>query len=115
MAQHEEVSDTAVVLWEQIAAQIVSIVGEVGLASHSLRDGRAGGLALVSTIINLAHSPKFKVMAESVETEEQSSLPRLLDCDGVQDYLFNQPIPDEIFKTRYLRRLPPAAEQRRRD
>jgi len=35
------------------------------------------GLALVSTLINLAHSLKLKVVAEGVETEEQSNLLRL--------------------------------------
>jgi diguanylate cyclase (GGDEF)-like protein/PAS domain S-box-containing protein len=60
------------------------------------------GLALVSTIINLAHSLKLKVVAEGVETEEQSRLLRLLDCDEVQGYLFSKPLPGEIFEARYL-------------
>jgi diguanylate cyclase (GGDEF)-like protein/PAS domain S-box-containing protein len=50
------------------------------------------GLALVSTIINLAHSLKLKVVAEGVETEEQSRLLRLLDCDEMQGYLFSKPV-----------------------
>lgn len=41
------------------------------------------GLALVSTIIKLAHSLKLKVVAEGVETEEQSKLLLLLSCDEV--------------------------------
>jgi diguanylate cyclase (GGDEF)-like protein/PAS domain S-box-containing protein len=64
------------------------------------------GLALVSTIINLAHSLKLKVVAEGVETEEQSRLLRLLDCDEMQGYLFSKPVPSEIFETRFL--SPPA-------
>jgi hypothetical protein len=39
------------------------------------------GLALVSTIINLAHSLKLNVVAEGVEAEEQSRLLRLLNCE----------------------------------
>jgi EAL domain-containing protein (putative c-di-GMP-specific phosphodiesterase class I) len=65
------------------------------------------GLALVSTIINLAHSLKLKVVAEGVETEEQSRLLRLLDCDELQGFLFSKPVPGEIFETRFLAR--PAA------
>ena len=60
------------------------------------------GLALVSTIINLAHSLKLKVVAEGVETEEQSRLLRLLGCDEIQGFLFSKPLPCEIFETRYL-------------
>ena len=60
------------------------------------------GLALVSTIINLAHSLKLKVVAEGVETEEQSRLLRLLNCDEMQGYLFSKPLPGEIFETRFL-------------
>ena len=62
------------------------------------------GLALVSTIINLAHSLKLKVVAEGVETEEQSRLLRLLNCDEFQGYLFSKPVPREIFETRFLAR-----------
>jgi PAS domain S-box-containing protein/diguanylate cyclase (GGDEF)-like protein len=60
------------------------------------------GLALVSTIISLAHALKLKVVAEGVETEEQSSLLRLLDCDEMQGFLFSKPLPVEIFETKFL-------------
>jgi EAL domain-containing protein (putative c-di-GMP-specific phosphodiesterase class I) len=65
------------------------------------------GLALVSTIINLAHSLNLKVVAEGVETEEQSSLLRLLSCDEMQGFLFSKAVPAEIFETRFL--APPPA------
>ncbi|MDB6084937.1 MAG: domain S-box protein [Gammaproteobacteria bacterium] len=60
------------------------------------------GLSLVSTIINLAHSFKLKVVAEGVETEEQSRLLRLLSCDEMQGYLFGRPVAAEIFEQKYL-------------
>jgi EAL domain-containing protein (putative c-di-GMP-specific phosphodiesterase class I) len=62
------------------------------------------GLALVSTIINLAHALKLKVVAEGVETEEQARLLRLLNCDEFQGYLFSKPVPREILETRFLSR-----------
>jgi diguanylate cyclase (GGDEF)-like protein/PAS domain S-box-containing protein len=62
----------------------------------------AEGLALVSTIINLAHSLKLKVVAEGVETDEQSHLLQLLSCDEIQGYLFSKPVPAEIFETQFL-------------
>ena len=65
------------------------------------------GLALVSTIINLAHSMTLKVVAEGVETEEQSRLLRLLRCDEMQGFLFSKPVPAEIFETKFLA-TPPA-------
>ena len=68
------------------------------------------GLALVSTIISLAHALKLKVVAEGVETEEQSSLLRLLDCDEMQGFLFSQAVPGGIFETRYLAH-PPAGDK----
>jgi EAL domain-containing protein (putative c-di-GMP-specific phosphodiesterase class I) len=60
------------------------------------------GLVLVSSIINLAHSLRLKVVAEGVETEEQSGQLRLLSCDEVQGYLFGKPVPREIFEASYL-------------
>src|SRR5580765_1737260 len=70
------------------------------------------GLALVSTIITLAHSLKLRVVAEGVETEAQSRLLRLLSCDEMQGYLFSKPVPGEVFETEFLA-LPPAAVRTR--
>jgi diguanylate cyclase (GGDEF)-like protein/PAS domain S-box-containing protein len=60
------------------------------------------GLSLTSTIISLAHSLNLKVVAEGVETDEQSRLLRLLGCDEMQGFLFSKPVPSEIFESRYL-------------
>ncbi|OYV50811.1 MAG: hypothetical protein B7X10_01080, partial [Burkholderiales bacterium 21-58-4] len=58
---------------------------------------RQEGLALVSTIINLAHSLKLNVVAEGVETEDQARLLRLLECDEMQGFLFSKPVPIDLF------------------
>jgi EAL domain-containing protein (putative c-di-GMP-specific phosphodiesterase class I) len=60
------------------------------------------GVTLVSSIINLAHSLKLKVVAEGVETREQSRLLRLQNCDEMQGFVVSQPLPREIFESRYL-------------
>jgi diguanylate cyclase (GGDEF)-like protein len=65
------------------------------------------GLALVSTIITLAHALKLKVVAEGVETEEQASLLRLLSCDEMQGYLFSKPLAADIFEAKFLGRTEP--------
>lgn len=59
-------------------------------------------LALVSTIISLAHALKLKVVAEGVETDEQARLLRLLNCDEMQGYLFSEPVPRAVFEARFL-------------
>ena len=53
----------------------------------------ADSMTIVSTIISLAHSLKMKVVAEGVETEEQSRYLKLLKCDEMQGYLFSKPLP----------------------
>ena len=62
------------------------------------------GLALVSTIISLAHALKLKVVAEGVETEEQARLLQLLSCDEMQGYLFSKPLPREALESLHLTR-----------
>jgi PAS domain S-box-containing protein/diguanylate cyclase (GGDEF)-like protein len=56
-------------------------------------------MTIVSTIITLAHSMNFKVVAEGVETEEQAKLLTLLKCDEMQGFLFSKPLPpDDIYE-----------------
>jgi diguanylate cyclase (GGDEF)-like protein/PAS domain S-box-containing protein len=62
------------------------------------------GLALVSAIIKLAHSLRLNVVAEGVETEEQSRLLRLMKCDEMQGYLFSKPVSSAILEERHLER-----------
>jgi diguanylate cyclase (GGDEF)-like protein/PAS domain S-box-containing protein len=60
------------------------------------------GLALVSTIITLAHAFKLNVIAEGVETEEQSNLLKGLGCDQIQGFLYSKAVPAEEFEARFL-------------
>jgi len=62
----------------------------------------AGGLTLVSVIINLAHALKLNVVAEGVATEEQLRQLRLLRCNEMQGFLYGKPVPVDIFEKRYL-------------
>jgi len=58
----------------------------------------AGGEAIVSTIISLAHALRFKVVAEGVETIEQAQLLRRLGCDQMQGFLFHGAMTRERFE-----------------
>jgi diguanylate cyclase (GGDEF)-like protein/PAS domain S-box-containing protein len=59
-------------------------------------------LAQVSAIVTLAHSMNLNVVAEGVETEDQSSLLRMMGCDEMQGFLFSKPLPCEVFEATYL-------------
>ncbi|MDB5849088.1 MAG: hypothetical protein JWP29_2840 [Rhodoferax sp.] len=65
----------------------------------------AQGLALVSTIVELAHSLKLKVVAEGVETAQQKSLLKSLACDEMQGYLYSRPVPRETLEANFLQRV----------
>ena len=54
--------------------------------------------AIVSYVINLAHTLQLKVVAEGVENEEQYTFLRHYACDLMQGYLFSRPLPaEELF------------------
>jgi EAL domain-containing protein (putative c-di-GMP-specific phosphodiesterase class I) len=62
-------------------------------------------MTLISTIIQLAHSLRLKVVAEGVESEEQAKFLRLLRCDEMQGFLFSKPLPKETL-VELLRKAP---------
>jgi EAL domain-containing protein (putative c-di-GMP-specific phosphodiesterase class I) len=51
----------------------------------------AEDMAMVTTIISLAHALELKVIAEGVETMPQAHQLRLLRCDQLQGYLAAKP------------------------
>ncbi|HEY8944542.1 MAG TPA: EAL domain-containing protein [Polyangiaceae bacterium] len=62
-------------------------------------------MAIVTTIISLAHSMDLKVIAEGVETAAQARLLRLIKCNELQGYLFSKPKPAEEIPAILTRKL----------
>jgi EAL domain-containing protein (putative c-di-GMP-specific phosphodiesterase class I) len=48
---------------------------------------------IAMAVISLAHSLRFKVIAEGVETAEHCKFLRLNRCDEIQGYYFSRPVP----------------------
>jgi len=53
-------------------------------------------LAVVETVITLAHQLNMEVVAEGVENERQLAMLMRLECDSAQGYHFARPIPAEL-------------------
>lgn len=64
--------------------------------SRALEDEAAA--TIVRTIIEMAHTLGFNVIAEGVETEGQAAFLRGLRCDLAQGYLFAHPMPVGDFR-----------------
>lgn len=60
---------------------------------------------IIRTIIILAHSMGVEVIAEGVETQEQSQLLKSLNCDYVQGYLYGKPMPADEFEAQFFPNL----------
>lgn len=53
--------------------------------------------AIVTSIIQLAHNMKLKVIAEGVETKEMVEFLNKRNCDEIQGFLYSKPLPaDEV-------------------
>jgi len=69
------------------------------------------GLALVKTIIVMAHALNLKVIAEGVETEHQMRQLLSLNCDEMQGFLFSKPVPADFFAAKFLAPVTPDDKQ----
>ncbi len=63
---------------------------------HPIPDDKDASL-LVKSIVTLAHSLGFSVVAEGVETREQNAYLQEISCDLQQGYLYSPPIPPDEF------------------
>ena len=63
----------------------------IGLAENA-RDA-----ALVSAMVALGQRLHLQVVAEGVETQEQLSALRAMECDAFQGFLVSQPVPADAF------------------
>jgi EAL domain-containing protein (putative c-di-GMP-specific phosphodiesterase class I) len=66
-----------------------SFVGEITTA--------ASDTSIVTAVISMARSLKLRVVAEGVETLEQSTFLRAHECDEAQGYYFSRPVPPPQF------------------
>ncbi|MCP3871026.1 MAG: diguanylate cyclase [Gammaproteobacteria bacterium] len=53
----------------------------------------ADDLAIVTSVVALAHNLGLKVVAEGIETPEQRTQICRMNCDGIQGFLFSKPVP----------------------
>ena len=54
-------------------------------------------LELVKSIIDLSHNLGMKVIAEGIETQEQSNMLKNMNCDQMQGYYYAKPMPFHDF------------------
>ena len=57
---------------------------------------------VVKQIIELCRQLGITSVAEGVETEQHLEILREMDCDVIQGYYLNKPLPENEFFTQYL-------------
>ena len=72
---------------------------EDGSGVHRELAGDPTSRAIVSALVDLAHSLDMEVVAEGVETTQQYNQVRGLHCDAYQGFHFLRPAPPEQLET----------------
>ncbi len=75
-------------------------INKLKISQHFVRDivRDQNDKAIVSLVIDLAQSLKFKVIAEGVEAIEQLSFLKQRKCDEMQGFLFSKAIPADEYE-----------------
>ncbi len=60
---------------------------------------------VLSNVVNMASELKLDVVAEGVETKQQMEYLKSIHCDVVQGYLFDRPIPKDIYEERLKNKI----------
>lgn len=60
------------------------------------------GLKILSGLISLCKQIDFDVICEGVENDTEQDIVRECGCDHVQGYVYDQPLPSEIFIEKYM-------------
>lgn len=59
----------------------------------------SGALAMIQTIVTLAKSLGFQLVAEGVETSEQARTLKAMSCEELQGYFYGKGLPPKMFAT----------------
>lgn len=57
---------------------------------------------LIASLVQICHNLDIQLIAEGVESQEQFSILRTLECDGVQGYLISKPICIAEYEKKFL-------------
>ena len=55
-------------------------------------------MAIVGSLVDMAHALRLRVVAEGMETADQLAELRRLDCDAVQGYLLARPARPDVLQ-----------------
>jgi len=67
----------------------------------------AKSAVITKAIIDMAHGMDLRVIAEGVETAEQLETLRTMNCDIVQGFMIDPPMPSDRLESRYLTGVQP--------
>jgi EAL domain-containing protein (putative c-di-GMP-specific phosphodiesterase class I) len=68
-------------------------------------DGSARALAIVRSVVELAHAVGLHVVAEGVENSDQDRTLVAMGCDRAQGFLYSRPVPPQSVQRMLRRRL----------
>lgn len=61
------------------------------------------GKIIIESVIHMSHKLNIKVVAEGIETKEQAEYLKNIECDMIQGYIYEKPIPVFEFEKKYLK------------